>query len=216
MRRWCEQWATNVREEKLLILVRFPAGLLLIVAILSGAARADEDPRDSAVVGPLVKQTLEFERTGKDLKWSNPETGSRGIIRVERTYYRDANTPCRDYIRTTKRPDGEDTTMRGTGCRMGDGQWYLNEAVGAPPPKVPPATARAATGATDAKAAAAPSAAPKTKTPAIPAPAGMTAEGSGPDEPDEDEMAEVGAPTPPRVKPKVLAPDFTMPSKSAL
>jgi len=197
----------------LLILARFSAIVPLLVAILIGTARADEDPRDSAVVVPLIKQTLEFERTGKDLEWSNPETGSRGVIRVERTYYRDANTPCRDYTRTTKRPDGEDTSTRGTGCRMGDGQWFLNEALGAPPPKAPPVKALAPAGRKDAT----PAAAPRTAAPAVPAPAGTEAgEAFGPDKPAEDDMAEVGAPTPPRIKPKVMAPDYTMPSKSAL
>ena len=139
--------ASDIRLERpASAMARVLIGLLLGVVSFSGPVRAKDDPSDAAVVIPLVKQTLEFERTGTDLKWSNPETGSRGVIRVERTYYRDPKTPCRDYIRTTKRPDGAETTTRGTGCRMSDGRWFLDEkppTAGAPAPAVPSAAARA-------------------------------------------------------------------------
>ncbi len=203
------------RPERLLfVMVRFLIVLLLGMVILSGAPRAEDDPRDAAVVVPKVKQTLEFERTGTDLRWSNPETGSRGVIRVERTYYRDANTPCRDYIRTTKRAGGEEFTTRGTGCRMSDGRWFLDETSGDP---APPAAAGAPAGPKDETAAAAPATAPKTEASATPAPAGPdTAEALGSDDPAGDAVPEADAPVPARVKPRVLAPDYTMPSKSAL
>lgn len=194
-------------------MTRYLVILLLAIIFIIKDSRAEEDPRDAAVIDSMIKQTLEFERTGTDLKWSNPETGSRGVIRVERTYYRDANTPCRDYVRTTKRPEGEDITTRGTGCRMGDGRWFLNEGLGDPAPKAPPTAARPP--AERKHKTAAPPSSPKTEAPAVPPPAG-TGDALEPDAPDEDEMAEVGAPTPPRVKPKVMAPDYTMPSKSAL
>jgi surface antigen len=198
---------------------RFLAGLLLGLVCLAGAPRAGEDPQDAAVVAAMVKQTLEFERTGTDLPWSNPETGSRGVIRVERTYYRDTNTPCRDYTRTTRRPDGERITTRGTGCRMGDGRWFLDEALGAevvPASKTPPAAAKAPEGRKD-ETAAVPPAAPKAKAPAVPALAGGDeAEAKGWGDPAGGAAAEARAPAPPRAKPKVLAPDYTLPSRSAL
>jgi hypothetical protein len=165
----------------------------------------------------MVKQTLEFERTGTDLRWSNPETGSGGVIRVERTYYRDANTPCRDYIRTTKRPGGEEFTTRGTGCRMSDGRWFLDETPSDPAPKAPSAAAGAPAGRKDDTVVAAPPAALKTEAPATPAPVSpSTAEAPWSDDPGDVAAPEADAPVPPRVKPKVLAPDYKMPSKSAL
>jgi surface antigen len=202
----------------LLTTARFAAALLLGLVCLAGAPRAGEDPRDAAVVAPLVKQTLEFERTGTDLPWSNPETGSRGVIRVERTYYRDTNTPCRDYTRTTERPGGERSTTRGTGCRMGDGRWFLDEALGAeaaPASKAPPVAAPA--GRKDETAAALSPEAPKAEPPAVPARAGEDkAEATGADKPAGGMAAEARPPAPPSAKPKVLAPDYTLPSRSAL
>jgi surface antigen len=204
----------------LLTMTRFLAVLLFGLVGLAGAARAGEDPRDAAVVAAMVKQTLEFERTGTDLPWSNPETGSRGVIRVERTYNLDSDTPCRDYIRTTRRPDGEKSTTRGTGCRMGDGRWFLDEAPGAevaPASKTPPAAAKAPEGRKDETAAASPSAAPKAEAaaPAVPA-GGDEAEAKVWGDPAGEAAAEAYAPAPPRAKPKVPAPDYTLPSRSAL
>ncbi len=201
-------------------MTRFLAALLLGLVCLAGAPRADEDPRDAAMVAALVKQTLEFERTGTDLPWSNPETGSRGVIRVERTYNLDSDMPCRDYTRTTRRTDGERITTRGTGCRMGDGRWFLDEALGAdvaPASKAPPAAAAAPAGRKDETAAALSPEAPKAEAPAVPAPAGEEkAEATGGDKPAGGAAAEVRAPAPPPAKPKVLAPDYTLPSRSAL
>ena len=204
-------------------MARFLTVLLAGLVCLAGVSRAEEDPLDKAVIVPMVKQTLEFERTGADMRWSNPETGARGIIRVERTYYRDANTPCRDYIRTTKRPKGEEITTRGTGCRMDDGRWFLDETPGAaagPAPKAPPAAAGAPAERkkeTATTAAPAAPAAPKAEAPKAAAPAGADKPGeTGGDEPADDAMAEADAPSPARAKPKVLAPDYTMPAKSAL
>lgn len=202
-------------------MARFLSVLLVGLVCLAGTSRAEEDPLDKAVIVPMVKQTLEFERTGKDTRWSNPETGARGIIRVERTYYRDAKTPCRDYIRTTKRPEGEEVTTRGTGCRMGDGRWFLDEAPAAaagPAPKAPPAAAGAPAGREKETATtAAPAAPADLAAPKAAAPAGADKPGgTGGDKPAGDAMAEADAPAPARVKPKVLAPDYTMPAKSAL
>jgi surface antigen len=206
----------------------FLAALLSGLAALAGASLAAEDPRDAAVVAAMVKQTLEFERTGSDLPWSNLETGSRGVIRVERTYYLDSDTPCRDYVRTTHRPDGGRITARGTGCRMGDGRWFLDEALGteaAPASKAPPATAKAPEGRKD-ETAPVPTAPPMAEVPReapmaeVPAPPALTggdeAEAKIWGKPAGEATAEVGAPAPPPVKPKVRAPEYTLPSRSAL
>ena len=45
---------------------------------------------------------LETARTDVEVPWSNPATGHRGTIMVERTFYRDPSTPCRDYTRTVE------------------------------------------------------------------------------------------------------------------
>ena len=200
-------------------MARFLAALLLGLVCLAGAPRAGEDPRDTAVVAALVKQTLEFERTGTDVPWSNPETGSRGVIRVERTYFLDSDTPCRDYTRITRRPDGERITTRGSGCRIGDGRWFLDEALGAevsPPSKAPPAPAAAPADPMKPTAAAvAPAKAPKAEPPEAAALEGR-ADAPSWDKPADDATDKAYAPPPPPPKPKVLTPDYTVPTRSAL
>jgi hypothetical protein len=100
------------------------AGILLAVAVQPVAAQADAD---EDYVGPLINQALENERSGVEIPWTNPATGSRGIIVIERTFYRDPRTPCRDYRRTIERAGAPSVAIEGTGCRLGSGRWSLDE-----------------------------------------------------------------------------------------
>lgn len=89
-----------------------------------GVAQAEADEE---YVGPLINQALETERTGVEIPWSNPATGSSGTIVIERTFYRDPRTPCRDYRRTLKRVGAPTVEIQGTGCRIRSGRWSLDE-----------------------------------------------------------------------------------------
>lgn len=102
------------------------AALLLGSSGSAGAGLAD-DPRDHGYVTVVVNRALETERTRVDVPWSNPSTGNRGVIVIERTYYRDPATPCREYRRTVERPGQPTAIVRGTGCRVGGGIWTLEE-----------------------------------------------------------------------------------------
>jgi hypothetical protein len=95
-----------------------------------GAARAATDnPSDAAVFVPLLNETLENERTGRDVPWSNPATARSGVIRVERTFYR-CQQPCREYLRTITTLGGSNLAeARGTGCRVAKAKWDLQEGV---------------------------------------------------------------------------------------
>ncbi|MEE8270157.1 MAG: RT0821/Lpp0805 family surface protein [Alphaproteobacteria bacterium] len=118
----------------------------LVLAALPGPAAAAEDFRDVAYLADFVNRVLENERTGDDVAWSNPETGNGGIITIERTYFLDPESPCRDYRRTTEQAGGAQLVMTGTGCRTPAGVWRLDEQVAPPPPApAPPATPAAAT-----------------------------------------------------------------------
>ena len=82
------------------------------------AAQADADEE---YVGPLVNQALESEKSRLEIPWHNPATGSSGMIMIERTFYRDPRTPCRDYRRTLERAGAPTVEVHGTGCRIGAG-----------------------------------------------------------------------------------------------
>ena len=49
------------------------------------------------------------------------------MIVIERTFYRDPRTPCRDYRRTLERAGAPTVEIQGTGCRIGPGLWSLDE-----------------------------------------------------------------------------------------
>ncbi|MGH6884667.1 MAG: RT0821/Lpp0805 family surface protein [Geminicoccales bacterium] len=98
----------------------------LLVSVGSQRVAAQSDA-DEEYVGPLINQALESERTGVEVPWTNPATGSSGTIVVERTFYRDPRTPCRDYRRTIERTGGPTLAIEGTGCRIGPGRWSLDE-----------------------------------------------------------------------------------------
>lgn len=186
----------------------------------AGSVCASEDVRDSPVVIALVKQTLEFERAGIDVTWSNPETGNGGVIRVERTYFLNSDTPCRDYIWTTNRPGGNRTVTRGTGCRIGDGRWFLDEQ----------STAEALPGSKGDSAFASPRGdrrkekvgEVRPKTPESKALATSKREAKdkaaekNSESPTGGTKVTAAKPAPPRAKPKILTPNYTLPSKSEL
>jgi surface antigen len=92
---------------------------------LVAQADADQD-----YVGPLVNQALESEKSRLEIPWHNPATGSSGMIMIERTFYRDPRTPCREYRRTLERAGAPPVEIHGTGCRIGPGRWSLDEEGG--------------------------------------------------------------------------------------
>ena len=73
-------------------------GGLVLTPPQAGAATVDPGG-DLEHIRPLLEQTLETEKSGIEIRWSNPGTGHSGKIRVERTFFRD-DRPCRDYLRT--------------------------------------------------------------------------------------------------------------------
>jgi surface antigen len=95
-------------------------------AVAASGAGAAEDARDLTVIMPAVNDALEYERSGKEIAWSNVATGRGGMIRVERTFYR-GQQPCRDYVRTTV-GSGPGYQIRGIGCRLGKLNWTVEEA----------------------------------------------------------------------------------------
>ena len=112
--------------------------VLIWTATLAGAPDLAAQVADEEYVEPLLNQALETEKTGVELPWSNPDTGSSGIIVIERTFYRDPSTPCRDYRRTLERAGAPAVEIEGTGCRVGPSEWALDEEGPASLPRRPP------------------------------------------------------------------------------
>ncbi len=97
------------------------------LAIAPSPSTGAEDLEDIAYVKDRIPKILEFEQTGTKIPWRNPETGNGGIVMVERTYFTDPKTPCRDFILTLDAGEAAPLTAQGTGCRTGQGKWQLSD-----------------------------------------------------------------------------------------
>lgn len=69
-----------------------------------------------------ANRALETVKTGQDVSWTNPDTGSEYTVKPTRTYRLSSGQYCRDYT-TWGWIDGYETKMHGTACRMADGSW---------------------------------------------------------------------------------------------
>ncbi len=174
--------------QRLGVKIGFAIGLIWLALMLASAATfgralAAESPEDAAYVAQRLQEVLEFEKTGVDIPWKNPTTGSYGMIRIERTYYQNPKLPCRVYRRTQIMDDELTMSVEGTGCRVGDARWYLDEK----PPSVEGGKSETTAAPAEKKPAA-----PAAETPSSPEPA--TTPGAEAKAPEAPEAPEVEAP----------------------
>lgn len=120
---------------------------------LTPAPAAAQAGFDRAYLDRVINHVLETERSNAEVAWSNDRADARGTVLVERTFYLDPETPCRDYVWTRRSADGSRLRGQGTGCRTSAGRWELDEeepvaeaAAPAPPPtpRTEPSTSDAA------------------------------------------------------------------------
>ncbi len=86
-----------------------------------------QDPSDTAFLAGRLEKILEFEQTGVEIPWHNPKTGKQGVIVVERTYFLNPKTPCRDFIYTVEAEFSRPETFNGTGCRSATDGWRIHD-----------------------------------------------------------------------------------------
>ncbi|MDZ3837970.1 MAG: hypothetical protein U0S49_11410 [Rhodospirillales bacterium] len=177
--------AAHPRRSPPLLALAFLA--LLLPARGAGGAVLSEDPGDQTYLTIAINEALETRKIDVEIALRNPDTGSQGTLVIERTYYREPSTPCRDYRRVIERAGAPLSEVRGTGCRIGKAMWSLDEVMvtpsqrgsapggkrnGAPatlsPPSAPAPTAKP--GATGHAAAGGGSRAPAAPPPAADAP----------------------------------------------
>ena len=88
----------------------FTLPLLLAAGLLAGCNTMPSNDRfsvplyeemsatDTALADEAAQQALENLKSGKTLRWENPETGNGGSVVPVKTYYNDAKrTYCREY-----------------------------------------------------------------------------------------------------------------------
>jgi surface antigen len=108
-----------------------PRGMTILAATILGLVPslgwAADDPRDATFLAPVLQRVLETARIDVEVPWNNPATGNRGSIVVERTFYREPETPCRAFVRTPEAAGAAPQVTKGTGCRSSTGLWVIEE-----------------------------------------------------------------------------------------
>lgn len=108
------------------------AVLALVLAGCVAPELAEGEPLDGAdraLIAETTQQALELNKVGQGTNWANPDHGTVGTVTPTRTFYADAEQPCRDYQQTLTR-GGSTTFAYGTACRHGDGIWRNVDAAG--------------------------------------------------------------------------------------
>ena len=98
-------------------------GPALVIACT--ASTEAQDQSDTAYLAARLNKVLEFEPTGNQVPWQNPATGKHGVIVVERTYFLDPKTPCRDFSYTVEGDFSRSRELKGVGCRDKGGEWHF-------------------------------------------------------------------------------------------
>jgi surface antigen len=94
-------------------------GGAFVGAILGGRIGQYMDRQDKLE----MQRALETGQTGRDVSWSNPDTGNHYHVRPTRTYYVHEQ-PCREYT-TRAEIGGKSEQIYGKACRQADGSWRV-------------------------------------------------------------------------------------------
>lgn len=98
------------------------AGGALFGAMLGGKIGQMMDRQDQLE----MQRALETAPTGTVVRWTNPDSGNRYVVRPTRTYYtvERPQQPCREYV-THALIGGKSQQIYGKACRQADGSWRI-------------------------------------------------------------------------------------------
>lgn len=158
------------------IAARSAATCAVAVLVAAGSALpvlAEPAPREALPSREAIGWLLETEATGSAAPWVNSRSGYSGTVTISQTWDQANGALCRTYT-VAAVAGGSPTVVKGTGCRVGPGEWNLREEAPAvmaaarpsPPAEKPPAPA--AMRAADPALAAAPPTPPSTALPPKP------------------------------------------------
>lgn len=91
----------------------------LVGAYLGGRIGKTMDQQDQA----QMQKVLETSKTGQVVRWTNPDSGNRYIVKPTKTFY-NQNRPCRQFS-TTAYIEGKKEIIHGKACRDPRGQWQM-------------------------------------------------------------------------------------------
>jgi surface antigen len=77
---------------------------------------------DRQLQASALMRSLESEVSGSTVAWENPETGSRGTVRLIRSFRSGADQYCREFEQNAL-IGGAETVIRGIACRDAEAGW---------------------------------------------------------------------------------------------
>ncbi len=82
------------------------------------------DAADRAYMAETQQRALEYERTGTESTWRNPDSGHSGTFTPTKYYESPSGQPCREFTQTVL-ISGRSETAYGTACRDASGDWKI-------------------------------------------------------------------------------------------
>ena len=107
------------------------AGKLIAVSVgtLAGAYIGSEagkslDRADRLAMESTAQTALEYNPSGQQARWHNPDSGNEGTITPTSTYRLPSGNHCREYQQSVI-IEGKTETAFGKACRQSDGTWGI-------------------------------------------------------------------------------------------
>ena len=67
---------------------------------------------------------MENGRTGEQVTWNNPDSGSQGSTTIDHTYVNAAGQQCKRFTEVVT-AGGQTETVKGSACKQPDGSWKV-------------------------------------------------------------------------------------------
>ncbi len=96
----------------------------LVGALIGNSVGASLDRIDLEYAAQAQYEALEYEPTGSERQWHNPDTGHRGTVSPGPAYRDERGAYCREYQHTVTIA-GEQQQAYGPACRQPDGTWKV-------------------------------------------------------------------------------------------
>jgi surface antigen len=97
---------------------------VLIGGLLGNQIGRSLDRADRNYAERTSQQALEYNPSGQQSEWRNPDSGNYGYVTPERTYQDNYGRYCREYQQTIY-VGGQPQQGYGTACRQPDGSWQV-------------------------------------------------------------------------------------------
>ena len=79
---------------------------------------------DVRILQKTAREDMDDKPEGTTLKWNNPETGAKGVVKLVKRFY-EGEQECRKNQHAFRVKDSSPWKFTGTICRQADGSWKI-------------------------------------------------------------------------------------------